>query len=52
MGPDGRINDAWDRVQLLQRPDAPPNVPPNFAYSCEQFGRPNSTRCYVLSVEP
>ncbi len=52
LGPDGRINDAWDRVQLLQRPDAPPNVPPTFAYSCEQFGRPNSGRCYVLSVEP
>lgn len=52
LGPDGRINDAWDRVQLLQRPDAPPNVAPTFAYSCEQFARPNSTRCYVLSVEP
>lgn len=51
LRPDGRIRDAWDRVQLLQRPDAPPNVPPNFAYSCEPFGRSNSTG-YVLSVEP
>lgn len=52
LRPDGRIKDAWDRVQLLQRPDAPPNVPPTYAYSCELYGRPNSTSCYVLSVEP
>jgi len=52
LGPDGRIKDAWDRVQLLQRPDAPPNVPPTYAYSCELYGRSNSTSCYVLSVEP
>lgn len=52
LRPDGRIKDAWDRVQLLQRPDAPPNVPPTYAYSCELYGRPNATSCYVLSVEP
>jgi len=52
LRPDKRIKDAWDHVQLLKRPDAPPNVPPRFAYSCEPYGRQNSAICSVRSVDP
>jgi hypothetical protein len=52
LGRDGRIKDAWDRVQLLQKPGAPPDLPPTYAYSCEPFGRSRSAFCNVRSVEP
>jgi hypothetical protein len=51
LGLDGRIKDAWDRVQLLQRAGKA-HLPPSYAFSCERYGRAQTGACNVRSVDP